>query len=131
MLLNKNGQWSIKIRASRNATGSAESVKIRFYIFSNFVPKDISSDWGVQYFNKKGELTWTGDMIPLEVYAGVAPNDNNYKVDVGCTCAVSPYFSASYTAGFIPGNPQSIYGLLTHGRIMEGVWKCYIIIHSG
>lgn len=118
VIINRNGQWSIEIRASRNATGTSESVKIRFYIFSNFVPKDVSSDWGIQYFNKKGDLTWTGDMIPLEVYAGEAPNDRNYTVDVGFTCAVSPYFSAFYTAGFIPGNPP-IYIWITNA------WKAY------
>lgn len=118
VILNRNGQWSIEIRASRSATGVAESVKIRFYIFSNFVPKYVSSDWGIQYFNKKGDLTWTGDMIPLEVYAGKAPNDRNYTVDVGFTCAVSPYFSASYTAGFIPGTP-TIYIWITNA------WKAY------
>ncbi|UBX30823.1 hypothetical protein [Arsenophonus apicola] len=116
--LNSNGQWSLEIRAARNAKGTTESVKIRFYIFSNFVPKDVSSDWGIQYFNAKGELTWTGDMIPLEVYSGVAPNDSNYKVDVGFTCAVAPYFSASYTAGFIPSKPP-VYIWITNA------WKAY------
>lgn len=116
--LNKNGQWNIEIRASRNAAGTAESVKIRFYIFSNFVPENVSSDWGIQYFNRKGELTWTGDMIPLEVYVGVTPDYSYSDVDVGFTCAVSPYFSEFSVGDYISTSPPAYIGV-------SCAWKAY------
>lgn len=115
---NSNGYWAIQINASRNSAGTAQAVAIRFYIFSNFVTN--TSAYGINYYDGSGNLTWTAEMRPLQLYSGTvsATATQGTSIGAGFPCAVCPSFCSYWLALYQPGTPS-------YYLFMSGAWKAY------
>jgi len=100
---NVNGQWRLSVRAARNYNGTNQNVTFRFYIFSNFVP-DNQTTHGIKFFDAAGRLTWTCDMIPLQMFK-TSIDSSIPRVDVGFLVATIPQFVKHSTEFYSPGTP--------------------------
>lgn len=98
-----DGQWRLSVRAARNNNGTNQNVTFRFYIFSIFVP-DNQTTHGIKFFDGSGHLTWTCDMIPLQMFKTTIDSSYQEK-DVGFLVATMPQFVKHSTEYYSPGNP--------------------------
>lgn len=94
-----DGQWRLSVRVARNSNDTNQNVTLRFYIFSIFVP-DNQTTHGIKFFDGSGRLTWTCNMIPLQMFKTIIDSSYQEK-DVGFLVAAMPQFVKYYS----PGNP--------------------------
>ncbi|HGM7290832.1 hypothetical protein [Serratia ureilytica] len=81
----KNGVWCLSIKSS---SGISECT---IYAFSNMAKRN--ANYGLCFFSEDGEVTYSADMLPLEINKESIPITGMVSKDIGEPVAVMPCIS--------------------------------------
>ncbi|EFP0252754.1 hypothetical protein HLW95_004951 [Salmonella enterica] len=90
-MVNRGGSWLYEVNTAGSG-GFANPVDSVFivYVFANMVT--VSGGWGIQIYDKNGNVAWDARMLPLEVNAYNIPQ-TDIPVNMGHGVAVMPGLS--------------------------------------
>ncbi|EEQ4619555.1 hypothetical protein ACI28F_005314 [Escherichia coli] len=143
-MVHQNGNWQYRIiEAGTGNYDNPEASLFMIYVFANMA--DSTEMWGVRLFNARGDVVWSGDMLPLEIKTYDIPQ-TDVPVNIGHGVAVMPgvsqwayvydvddgvyYYSSSFNArgNYIARSSteveDSVYANETQGVINR---TCYYI----